>query len=952
MFAFGAVDAAAASEWTVYFIDGSAAYTAMPTQTVADGGKITEPTPPPVNAAQGRVSFRGWSIDDPSDGAPRADSHTCANGQPPSSGYCREDFWGFSNQVVTADVTLYAVFSNKVLISYRSGEYFGNNVFCTQEIEPGTTFDVPQRCWAAMDTPPGMRFQHWYKDGDSPSKIYYLDSAQPQADVFLVPYFSENINVVFDSQGGSSVDTQAIEPGGKAKKPADPVRPGYTFLYWTTQPGNQNPFDFASTPITNELTLYAVWQGEPVGYTIVLWLEKAESDDNGARKASNYAFSRSYTVPAPTSQADCGTGLSLCAGDTFPSDSSGNWNAVLSAVTSAASASSPLEWIYSNNQSWAQYAWSQSDPLRSDGTSIVNLYYDRKDYTITFSLGAGTIRDTTQDPAHVYTESEYTITARVGQSIADVFPTLTNPKATWAGLDNNKPYQFNVSGLVENTAWISLRPMLTANILPTNGATNYTVIAEYFTSGQQPTYFHYMLQDTNSTACDKSSPEYYQGSCYIDQTADNVAEPYSQVVYWSITGVSDVNKSQSNIDAFHKPIAGMIAGLNLAAGVGGNSTWSYFQTVYPNAPSLDNPYHLYLYYKAETYTLSFDLQGGKPGTGTGTALPAWNVPYLRSLELYEPATPTREGYTFVGWYDTADCARESAVGCEKFNFKSAMPAHNVTLFAKWQNSQTFEVEFYRSVRDTTEVDSQTVPYGSYASAPSDYVVNQSYYDGEGNALGQFKGWVTKIAGTTYTVDFKFTTPITKNTKVYGLWKTSGFKISYDPVGVAASSGKCAGGGWKNSSDPQVDEKAYDFGTQARVADGSKTQPETLPGGERCVFYGWESVEQVEGREATGVLSYPFNFHTMTGDTTLRAVYGKLSSSVSITFHPLTDGLTGANTGQVVWYTAAYSEMTLPGASFYLHPAKEVVAWAETEDCAKAATVSGGTVSGPSECKYL
>ena len=35
--------------------------------------------------------------------------------------------------------------------------------------------------------------------------------------------------VTFDSNGGSAVDAQTVDDGGKAVKPADPTRDGYTF---------------------------------------------------------------------------------------------------------------------------------------------------------------------------------------------------------------------------------------------------------------------------------------------------------------------------------------------------------------------------------------------------------------------------------------------------------------------------------------------------------------------------------------------------------------------------------------------------------------------------------------------------------------------------------------------------------------------------------------------------
>ena len=62
--------------------------------------------------------------------------------------------------------------------------------------------------------------------------------------------------VVFDSCGGTAVETVTVKNKGTVQKPADPTREGYTFEYWTLDGGK---FDF-STKITKDITLVAVWK--------------------------------------------------------------------------------------------------------------------------------------------------------------------------------------------------------------------------------------------------------------------------------------------------------------------------------------------------------------------------------------------------------------------------------------------------------------------------------------------------------------------------------------------------------------------------------------------------------------------------------------------------------------------------------------------------------------------
>jgi internalin A (fragment) len=68
------------------------------------------------------------------------------------------------------------------------------------------------------------------------------------------------------------------------------------------------------------------------------------------------------------------------------------------------------------------------------------------------------------------------------------------------------------------------------------------------------------------------------------------------------------------------------------------------------------------------HTVVFDVQGG-------TAIANQEVAYTG--KIIEPAVPTRQGYTFVGWY--AD-----AVFTRAWNFTvDTMPDNGLTLYAKW-----------------------------------------------------------------------------------------------------------------------------------------------------------------------------------------------------------------------------------------------------------------------------
>ena len=69
--------------------------------------------------------------------------------------------------------------------------------------------------------------------------------------------------VTFDSNGGSSVDTQEILHGEKVTEPNDPIRPGYTFEGWTY---NGSPWVFYGYSVSEDITLTANWKA--IDYTV------------------------------------------------------------------------------------------------------------------------------------------------------------------------------------------------------------------------------------------------------------------------------------------------------------------------------------------------------------------------------------------------------------------------------------------------------------------------------------------------------------------------------------------------------------------------------------------------------------------------------------------------------------------------------------------------------------
>ena len=94
------------------------------------------------------------------------------------------------------------------------------------------------------------------------------NSAWRKVDIYIPVTVSEYTGlthtVTFDSNGGTAVESQQVVNSGYASEPSEPTKDGKVFIGWYTDPGLTTKFNFSSTPITSDITLYAKWEDKVV----------------------------------------------------------------------------------------------------------------------------------------------------------------------------------------------------------------------------------------------------------------------------------------------------------------------------------------------------------------------------------------------------------------------------------------------------------------------------------------------------------------------------------------------------------------------------------------------------------------------------------------------------------------------------------------------------------------
>ena len=302
----------------------------------------------------------------------------------------------------------------------------------------------------------------WYFDADKTQKA---DSVTINGkNVTLYAKVEKGYWITFDANGGSYTAPVFYANGTVAAKPAtDPTLPGYSFDGWYLDKECKNPADFSK--ITTSTTVYAGWKAADTTYTVIHWQENA--DDNG------YSYAESDKDQPGASGAQ-----------------------------TAARAKSYLGFT-------AQAI--EQKTIAGDGSTIVNVYYKRNEYTVTFWtvkwVSSGFFMGEYVKDKEIV---EKRITAKYGENIKDKWP-----GGVWSISPGGSTFQANI------------------DVMPLEGD-------EFFQTDQGNANAYYYLEDLN-------------GNYVLDHT-DTGASSTATVTKedrYPITGFTcNENKSAKNRDRY------------------------------------------------------------------------------------------------------------------------------------------------------------------------------------------------------------------------------------------------------------------------------------------------------------------------------------------------------------------------------------------------------------------
>ena len=524
----------------------------------------------------------------------------------------------------------------------------------------------------------------------------------------------------FDLDGGYGVEPVYARYGTPIAV-GTPTKPGYTFVDWNGP--------IPSTMPAENTKFTATWTVDTASFTVVFWYENANDD--------GYSYAGEYKVenvtPGTEKKSDDYKNQSFTGQD-------------------------GKHFTYNT-------AKAETVTVKGDGSTVLNVYFTRNTYTLTFKDGnikivCGKVEhkhshdqcctktgwhlrcNSNKCPvgyehehttggggtASCYKISDLTITAKYQADIHGNFPIKDGNDTIWWDVPDG------CESFKADTMLGSIDTMPGENIVFEKSSAQSGAVLYYYVEtlqGETGTYTH-----------DGKSFKLYKQITLEKECQLTYSEEFH-----NITGFTQWWSDPK----FDKMEQGGVAY------AGGNDWDGYYINEKNYLCYTRNSYNLKFY----NYNAYVDGKGG-------------SVQYEAPLSSYDvtpayPANLEKNAYVFAGWYTTAGCYE----GSEADLSTMTMPASDVILYAKWV-PVSHTVTFYLT-RDAMNGGIQlgthkpvTVQHGALVSPPPAQPVNGSY---------NFVGWFyLDDDGTEKAIDFA-DMPIRKDLKVYAKWN-SDMLVSY------------------------------------------------------------------------------------------------------------------------------------------------------------------------------
>ena len=714
--------------------------------------------------------------------------------------------WVSGETPITGDVAIKAVWNtNEYTVIYMDG----TTEIHREQVAYGSTITYTQ-----PDAKEGFTFEGWYQDNDFVTPWDMSQGVGGNVTLYA-KYTAVTYTVEFNANSGSFINDPTISLNVNANSTIDKTyelgsddvsRQYYTLIGWATTADATKPdfvFGTGGTPVTEATTLYAVWERDEVtltfnanggtfsdgtttykeitidagtkltedllpeisyeGYSFTGWYWPGGTDRLNITEttfANPATFTAYWDINEYTVTFWANGGAWEGIGDTYPVTVEHGSTVV---EANGADITAP------EREGMAFTVWLDEDGNIFDpktdavtGNLRLTAQWDDVYYKVTFDYGNGqastvqTVKkgeNATPPATPEYDGFEFQYWYIDGVGTEYVFSTPVESNFTLKAMWIPKTYIVTINAgandavLNINNAPVTSGPIFTvevtygqtiadANVVLNNPTRDGYTFSGWYANGAVWT------SDTSITSDIEVTASWNAGRYKIafDLNGAPGTAPAAQTVGHGGTVGRPTDPSWEG----HKFLGWFLKG--------SDTPWDFSNTVSASAT-------LYAGWRNSSYKVSFEGNGG-----TFTANRNWTGSYSEDVQSgyrvsAEIANPTRDGYTFAGWFDEDGNAWNA----------STVITGSVTYYAKW-DANSYELTLYANggaYADGSDVKvypaSETTPIGNV-----EIPTREGYV---------FRGWYTRADGGER-VEFETTSTLDKDTILYAHWTEAVYQVTY------------------------------------------------------------------------------------------------------------------------------------------------------------------------------
>ena len=712
--------------------------------------------------------------------------------------------WTPGTTQITADTTITAVWdTNTVKVDFS----IDGEVVYSANVEYG----APVESYTPADIPEGYSFDGWYTNNSLSGNKWAFTTPVENGMTLYGSFIADEYTVTFDANAGEDEvtgmpDQQVVKHGERTAATGTPERKYYTFKGWATTAEATEPNFItgpSGTPVTEATTLYAVWEQDEVtltfnanggtfsdgtttykeitidagtkltedllpeisyeGYSFTGWYWPGGTDRLNITEttfANPATFTAYWDINEYTVTFWANGGAWEGIGDTYPVTVEHGSTVV---EANGADITAP------EREGMAFTVWLDEDGNIFDpktdavtGNLRLTAQWDDVYYKVTFDYGNGqastvqTVKkgeNATPPATPEYDGFEFQYWYIDGVGTEYVFSTPVESNFTLKAMWIPKTYIVTINAgandavLNINNAPVTSGPIFTvevtygqtiadANVVLNNPTRDGYTFSGWYANGAVWT------SDTSITSDIEVTASWNAGRYKIafDLNGAPGTAPAAQTVGHGDTVGRPTDPSWEG----HEFLGWFLKG--------SDTPWDFSNTVSASAT-------LYAGWSNSSYKVSFEGNGG-----TFTANGNWTGSYSEDVQSgyrvsAEIANPTRDGYTFAGWFDEDGNAWNA----------STVITGSATYYAKW-DANSYELTLYAN--GGAYADGSNVKV--YPASETTPIGNVEIPTREGYV---FRGWYTRTDGGER-VEFETTSTLDKDTILYAHWTEAVYQVTY------------------------------------------------------------------------------------------------------------------------------------------------------------------------------